>query len=223
MLPYESNDPLFDAPAYSLASAARYLRIQPGTLREWCIAKRDLPALILTANVQPLELSFANLLECHVIRALRERLSLESVRNGIVTAKSMYDTIHPLLDPRARTDGASLLFQTSDEHELVDVSHGGQVVMRPIVSMFLQRISWDDTKLFPFVKDASPDEPKIVSIGLRIASGRSVIDGTGISTAIIASRFSAREHPLVLAKEYGLTEEQVYEAIRWERPYGAAA
>jgi uncharacterized protein (DUF433 family) len=127
-----------------------------------------------------------------------------------------------LLDPRARTDGKSLFFET-EESDIVNVSRGGQVAMRPIVSIFLERINWDDTKFFPFVREISSSEPRYISIGPKVASGRSVIDGTGISTAVIASRFAARETPRALAREYGLDEEQVYEAIRWERPYREAA
>jgi uncharacterized protein (DUF433 family) len=215
-------DRLFDAPAYSVAGAARYLRLSPSTLRQWIVGES---AVVRLANHNPPELSFANLLECHVINALRERLSMESVRNGIETAERMYETEHPLLDSRARTDGVSLLFQSenTEDNAIVNVSRGGQMVMSPIVSIFLQRINFEDVKLFPFVRIHSANEPKIVSIGPRIASGRSVIDGTGISTAIIASRFDAREKPSALAREYGLDEEQVFEAIRWERPYTTAA
>jgi uncharacterized protein (DUF433 family) len=217
---YEQYGPLFDAPAYSFASAARYLRLNPSTLRQWVT---DTVPLVHLAPNDPPELSFANLLECHLIHALRERLSLSSVRNGIETAKRMYGISHPLLDPRARTDGVSLLFSESDESALVNVSRGGQMAMSPIVSMFLERIEWEDIKFFPFVRDRSLDEPKLISIGPRIASGRSVIDGTGISTAVIASRFAAREKPQALGTEYRLTEEQIYEAIRWEFPYRAVA
>jgi uncharacterized protein (DUF433 family) len=56
-----------------------------------------------------------------------------------------------------------------------------------------------------------------------ISFGKSVIDGTGISTAVIASRFAAREDPQALAHEYGRSEEEIWEAIRWEGEYRKAA
>jgi len=49
-----------------------------------------------------------------------------------------------------------------------------------------------------------------------IAAGRPVIDGTGVSTAVIASRFFARDSVENLAQEYELSERQIEEAIRWE-------
>jgi uncharacterized protein (DUF433 family) len=59
-------------------------------------------------------------------------------------------------------------------------------------------------------------QPKIISLTPAIAAGRPVIDGTGISTAIIASRFFARDPVQSLALEYELSGRQIEEAIRWE-------
>ena len=56
-----------------------------------------------------------------------------------------------------------------------------------------------------------------------ISFGRSVIDGTGISTAVVASRFAAREDPKALAQEYGRSEQEIWEAIRWEGDYRKTA
>jgi uncharacterized protein (DUF433 family) len=50
-----------------------------------------------------------------------------------------------------------------------------------------------------------------------IGFGKPVIAGTGISTAIIASRFNARESIAGLAEEYGRTPQEIEEAVRWER------
>lgn len=70
-------------PAYTLAEAARYLRLPQATLRAWTVG-RDHPvadgqnrfkALIKPANsltgAKPPLLSFYNLIEAHVLRALR--------------------------------------------------------------------------------------------------------------------------------------------------------
>jgi uncharacterized protein (DUF433 family) len=44
-----------------------------------------------------------------------------------------------------------------------------------------------------------------------------MIAGTGISTAVVASRFNARESIPDLASEYGVKPQQIEEAIRWEQ------
>jgi uncharacterized protein (DUF433 family) len=66
-------------PAYTLAEAARYLKLPQATLRTWVLG-RDYPvaagqgrfkALIKPARGKPPTLSFYNLIEAHVLRALR--------------------------------------------------------------------------------------------------------------------------------------------------------
>ncbi len=87
------------------------------------------------------------------------------------------------------------------------------------MKVHLQRIEQDASGLFnffPFVEKRSPAEPKIVVINPAVAFGRPVIAGTEISTAVIAARLHARESISDLAKEYGRTENEMEEAVRWE-------
>ena len=56
-----------------------------------------------------------------------------------------------------------------------------------------------------------------------VGFGKPVIAGTDISTAIIASRFNARESVTSLAEEYGRTPQKIEEAIRWESALPVAA
>ena len=58
---------------------------------------------------------------------------------------------------------------------------------------------------------------------VMVGFGKPIIAGTGISTAIIASRFNARESIGDLAAEYDFSPKQVEEAIRWERAIPVAA
>lgn len=73
------KDDIRDQPAYTLAEAARYLKVAPATLRSWVIG-RPYPAgkglarsrpLIRPASNPPPMLSFWNLIEAHVLRSLR--------------------------------------------------------------------------------------------------------------------------------------------------------
>ncbi len=70
---------LRNQPAYGPAEAARYLKLPAATLRSWTVG-RDYPKgdatatfhpLIAPASARPLQLSFYNLVEAHVLRALR--------------------------------------------------------------------------------------------------------------------------------------------------------
>jgi uncharacterized protein (DUF433 family) len=222
---YKSEGAVFDRPAYSPAVAVRYVGVPYQTLRYWLLGRDAISSIVEPAEKAPLALSFANLLECHVLNALRTRynLVLPKVRAALETLKAISRDRHPLLSSRFRTDGVSLF---AGEGALLNLSHGGQYALQEILVMYLERIDWQahgGAKFYPFVAKKSPDEPRIISITPTVAFGRSVIDGTGISTAVIASRFWAREDPGVLAREYDRTEEEILEAIRWEGEYRRAA
>jgi uncharacterized protein (DUF433 family) len=219
---------LLSAPAYSAVEAARILSVNYTTLMYWIAGRRYHSALIRLASSTPPELSFVNLIECHALKALtiRYRVRLQRIRSGLETLKKTFDSEHPLLDERFRTDGIDLFIQESADSVPVNLSKGGQLTLKEIMDVYLQRVVWDAdgiVKYYPFVYKERPNEPKIISMTPMISFGKSVIDGTGIATAVIASRFAAREDPKSLAHEYGRSEQEIWEAIRWEGEYRKAS
>jgi uncharacterized protein (DUF433 family) len=118
---------------------------------------------------------------------------------------------HPLY-----TNRIDVLIKEIDK--LVNISRGGQLAIPEIFEVHLERIEYDNGifNFYPFVRERSATEPKLIVINPAIGFGKPVVAGTGISTAVIASRFNARESVPELAKEYGLEEKQIEEAIRWE-------
>jgi len=212
---------LIEAPAYSLFTVHRYLRVKYTTMLYWVRGRGSVKPLITLPQTDPPTLSFANLLECHVLNALLTKYSLKlpRVRNALETVEQMFPSRHPLLTEEFQSDGIDLFVERATTPEgIVNLSKGGQLAIREIVRVYLERIVWRDgaPKFYPFVAKKQADEPKIISIAPTVAFGRSVIDGTAISTAVIASRFGARESIHRLAKEYGRTGEEIEEAIRWE-------
>jgi uncharacterized protein (DUF433 family) len=102
----------------------------------------------------------------------------------------------------------------------VNLSRGGHLAIPGIVEAHLERVEYNKQlgvfKFYPFVRERSATEPKFIVINPALGFGKPVIAGTGISTAVLASRFNARESIPELAKEYGLEEKHIEEAIRWE-------
>ncbi len=223
MIEFSQINPLLEAPAYSLSDAASYARVPYQTLRYWVLGRNTTSLLLPLINLPDYErpaLSFLNLLECHILNAFRTRyeLQIRAIRKGLTTLTRIHPSKHPLLEFTFSTDKIDL-FLESTTGEITNLSRGGQIAMREILNVYLQRIEWHQPgipKLYPFVVKDRPDEPKMVSIVPTIAFGRSVIDGTGISTAVIAARFNARETVQALAEEYGRRTEEIEEAVRWE-------
>ena len=221
-----SQWPVLHLPAYSLADAASYARVPYQTVRYWARGRSDVEPLITLPEDNPPTLSYLNLLECHVLNALRTNyeLQINVVRRALETLGRLYPSKHPLLETVFSTDKVDLLIETAGT--TINLSKGGQVAMKEMLNTYLHRIELTDIgipKLYPFVARDRRDEPKIISILPTIAYGRSVIDGTGISTAVISARFKARESISALADEYGRSVQEIEEAIRWETNRTAAA
>jgi uncharacterized protein (DUF433 family) len=125
---------------------------------------------------------------------------------------------HPLIEQPLYTDRVDVLIKEIDK--FINLSRGGQLAITEIVEAHLERVEYDKAlgsfKFYPFVRERSATEPKFILIDPARGFGKPVVAGTGISTAVIASRFNARESMPDLAKEYGLEEKQIEEAIRWE-------
>ena len=96
-------------PAYGLAEAARYVRLPAATLRSWVVG-RDYPKgdsqatfhpLIRPASKQPVQLSFYNLIEAHVLRSLRTEhgVALAELRTSIAYAEKKLQVHRLLAEP----------------------------------------------------------------------------------------------------------------------------
>jgi uncharacterized protein (DUF433 family) len=216
------------SPAYSIPEAAHYLQIPPATLRSWALGrfyptesgkKRFEPIVELPTSVQP-SLSFVNLVEAHVLDAIRRQhqIPLRKVRRALRYLRERFDSKHPLADQVFETNGLDLFIEKYGK--LIAISQDGQLAMRSLIEAHLQRIERDQSgvavRLYPFIRKRQPDEPKLVVMDPCIAFGRPVLVGTGIPTAVVASRYKAGESVQQLAADYGRRRDEIEEAIRCE-------
>lgn len=161
-----------------------------------------------------------NLLECHMLASMRSLydLRLPKIRRAVIHLNKTSEFKHLLIEEPLYTNRVDVLIKQIDK--LVNISRGGQLVITEIVEAHLERVEYDKAlgafRFYPFVRERSADEPKLIMINPSLGFGKPVVAGTGISTAVIASRFNARESVPDLAKEYGLEPKQIEEAIRWE-------
>ena len=226
---YAGDDPR-DIPAYSVAAAARYLCLSSSTLRTWVRGyryvdasgdRRFLEPVILLPDCEPY-LSFNNVVEAHVLRAIRQvhGVSLPRVRRALDYVSNQFDVANPLAHQSFETDGIDLFVTRSGA--LINVSGRGQIALREAFQAHLRRIERDEAglaaRLFPFTRNRpDPDSPRVVVIDPRISFGKPVIAGTGVPTEVIAERFQAGDSIYHLAYDYSITADQVEEAIRCER------
>ncbi len=215
-----SENGLADLPAYGAAEAARYVELSPQTLRQWIS-----PAgLIHTPSFNIL--SFNNLAEAHVLKAMRRvhELSKQGIRKAFTELSQIRRSSHPLLEEEFETDGLSLCIR--EEDRVINLPRKQQQEVLELVTMYLRRVerSNGSAKVFyPFVVSDAEQEPGSIVISPEVSFGKSVIAGTGISTAVIAGRFQARDAVADLAREYGVSAAVLEDAIRWEMTHAKAA
>lgn len=217
---------LYEEPAYGLPEAAVYVKVPCSTLRYWVIGFGGQPAIIKLAQSDPARLSFMNLLECHALAGMRKmyNLKLPKVRSALRKISKDFPQPHPLIYEVFKTDRKDLFIERMGK--IINLSQPYDQLSLGFLSVHLERVEIDREGLFrffPFVREPRPSDPKIIEINPMVGFGKPVIAGTGISTAIIASRFNARESITALAEEYGCTPEQIEEAIRWESALPVAA
>jgi uncharacterized protein (DUF433 family) len=220
-------------PAYAVAEAAHYLRMPEETLRSWVAgrlysaagqSKRSRP-LIHLDDPQKQYLSFINLVEAHVLAAIRRRhgVRLPKVRKALDYMQRQFHVQRPLIEQAFQTDGLDLFV----EHygELINASREGQRAMKEIIGRYLQRIERDSKgfpiKLYPFTRDteaeaAPASDPRVVVMNPAVSFGRPVVAGTGIPVSSIYERYRAGDSVADLAQDFRLDISAIEEAIRCE-------
>jgi len=224
-----------ELPAYGIAEAAHYLLVPRATLRSWVAGmsygsgseRKLFKAVIQPAAKSPVALSFINLIEAHVLAAIRRkhRVDMPAVRRAIDFLKNRLGSAHPLADHKFETNGVDLFI--SRYGEFISVSQGGQLAVRQLLKAHLRRIDRDEKgfplRLYPFTRMGDVDQPKNIVIDPFVSFGRAVISGTGVSNELVAQRFNAGESADELANDYGCDREKIEEAIRCELNLAEAA
>jgi uncharacterized protein (DUF433 family) len=218
-----------DVPAYTLAEAARYLRLPVATLRSWALGRQyptaqgraDFPPLIRPASRRPPWLSFSNLIEAHVLGSLRTEhgVPVKELRRALSYAEKSLGVDRLLLRPELRTDAGKMFLERYGE--LIELTASGQLAMRRLFDEHLKRIEWDSSRfparLYPFLSASAPTAERPIVIDPRIAFGRPVVVSKGISTSTIAERVDAGESVNDIAADYDLAQSEIEQAVVYER------
>lgn len=221
-----------EIPVCTIRDAAAWLSVPPTTVRAWALgqaqgAKGRYEAIIEVADRGRRLLSFRNLVELHVLSALRRRhdVPMQSVREAVDFLKDRLGVVHPLADRQMFTLGRDLLVEQLGG--LVAPTEQGQTYNRQIGEAYLRRVHRADDghpiQLFPFSRPDTLDAPLSVVIDPRVQFGRPCLAGSGIPTAAIADRHRGGEDIADIAKDYRRDPRDVEEAIRFENRARAAA
>src|SRR5712691_2388149 len=238
-----SGRKVLEVPLYSVFEASRYLQIPENTLRAWVAGRahplrsggsRHSQPVIDLADAKSSRLSFSNLTEAHVLDALRRQYQVElpQIRRAVNYLREHFRTQHPLIHHQMLTDGKYLFVEAAGLNDVINASRHGQLAMRDLIGLHLQRIEWDKdgfvARLYPFTRSrkSSAEEasqPRVVTMDARVEFGRPVLKSSAVPTAVIADRYKAGESIAELAEDYGEDPVNIEEAVRCELQPAKAA
>jgi uncharacterized protein (DUF433 family) len=216
-----------NVPIYSISDVAHHLRLPRSTVQAWVKSRggsAPFRRVIMPDDARGARLSFRNLVEIHVLSALRQYdIPLPRIRGALGFMRERLGTDHPFADQDISTDRVEIFVQYLDSW--IQVTGGGQLALKPIVERYLERIERDEEgllqRLYPFVGDR--DLRRVVAIDPSRKFGRPYLAEAGVETAIVASRYRAGEGVAVLAADFGTTTDLIKGALRFERALQNAA
>jgi uncharacterized protein (DUF433 family) len=217
------DERLFEA-RYDITSAARHLRMPRSTMAAWAQGMKPFKRVLDLPK--PGYLSFVNLTEAFVLFTMRRhyRIQMPRIREAIEYVERELGVPHPLAFQQFKTDKVDLFVRIASG-TAVNVSRRGQTHMDEVLTD-LERIEWRGKRpvaLFPILAHRSHDEERRpIRISPLVAFGRPVIAGTRVPTRAIWERFQGGDSVQALAEDYGVSTDDVEEAVRAESGDSAA-
>jgi uncharacterized protein (DUF433 family) len=222
--PYGGHDPA-EIPLYTRIDASRAIDVPASTISAWVhgmyTTRRNKRAfyepLIKLPDDDDPRLSFNNLLEVFVLRALRkvQEIKIQTVRTAIINAEREHRIERLLIHPNLRASGGDLFLDFY--FRLVDLSNSKQLAMRQILEHSLQRVEVENDipMFFPLPRYMPPAERPIL-VSPYISFGNAVLERRGISTYAVRSRIDAGEKKESVIADYDLRADEFEEAILYE-------
>ena len=143
---------------------------------------------------------------------------MEALRKALDYSERHLDVDRLLLRKELRTEAGQVFLERYGQ--LINLSASGQLAMRHLFDEHLKRIEWGvwdfPIRLYPFFSAESHALERPIAIDPQISFGRPVVLRKGISTSAIAERIDAKENVADLAADYGLSPEEIEQAVLYE-------
>jgi len=203
---------------YTLTEVSRIARIPLATVRAWFWPSRGEP--LFSSDYPAIDgdyaVSFLNLIELHVARFFREAgVKHPILRRARCVLQEELKVSHPFAHADLCTDGNRIIRIIGDAggQELVDVISKQQFFSQ----MGLRKITYHPHSQMAQSWGISTG----VVINPRIGFGKPVIEGTGVSTLVVAKQYIANgKDASLVARLFRLKESGVINAFEFERDLG---
>jgi len=134
-----------------------------------------------------------------------------AIRRGLESMRARLGIDYPFASDDLKTDGVHLYFPEADG--LIAVDHGNQLTAQVLVDKYLVDVRYAPVNAH--LRLATSWEPPGVSLNPRVQRGAPCVSGTRIQVAVLERFADAGDSSELLAEMYGLTVDQVEQALRW--------
>jgi uncharacterized protein (DUF433 family) len=203
-------------PNYQLAEAAKYARLSPQTVAKWHTtgARKT-----LSEKQNRAALSYMQLIEVAVVAAFRKaNLTLKHISETREYVRNQLKVEFPFAEYRFKADGKRLVMDYEQiegekgEGKVLRPDQGGQLAWEYIIGR-LREFEYEEQGV---VVKWRPGGPKSqIVIDPRVSFGAPSINGT--PTWVIQGRASSGESVKEIADDFDLDDEEVKEALSFER------
>ena len=219
--------------AYTIADAARYVKAPPATVRAWFLGTATghgpFNPLLKIDDPDNRMLSFRNLVELHVLDAIRRkhRIPFRRAKRAMDELARYINSEHPFADHDILAGSGELFAYIYGS--LTGISDGTrqtflEEVFRPTLARIERAVSGEASKLYPLpYSGASPSAPMTIEISPAVQFGLPCLSGTGIPTWILHGRNRDGDTIECLAEDYSISAERVWQAITYESSIRPAA
>jgi uncharacterized protein (DUF433 family) len=218
------SEDLRERPRYATKEVARAVDVPPSTVGAWVRGypygvKRGggrFEPVIKRPDPDDSRLSFNNLIEISVLRALRttHEVELRYIRQALKIAEKEHSIQRLLMSPELLA-GAGEMF-LKQYGKLLELSPSKQLAMETIVEQFLNRVNFHEGQFFPIERSPAGKGHRLILVTPFVSFGRPIITRVGVSTQVVAERLNAGENRETIVRDYDLNESEFDEALLYE-------
>lgn len=207
---------------YAIPEAARYLEVAPARLRHWFKpqgSRHGASQSDFRVVDGQLAISFLDLVDAQVAVQLRALgLSMQRIRKVYAALQAEFGSPHPFCSNQLYTGGNTVFLRGTESAsdagfmEVLTKQHYFERILMP----FLRCVEYDPGLGLARRWRISPG----VVMDPGVALGKPVLEGTRLSTYVIAQEYFANHADAALvAALYGVDEASVLSAVQFEQRY----
>lgn len=219
---------LLQRPVYTYPQVDRVLGLTDGTALRWLNGYRrkgtSYPPILRPEAKDSRWVTWGEFVETRLLAGYRDidRIPVQRLRRVVEVLREKFDQTYPLAHsaPYVQPAGRRMLWQAQEDSGLhgmfAEEVDSGQMTLAPWVAKFVDAAEFGQGAGEVSAIRPDPDFP-VVRLDPSLRGGEPVVDGCNVRVSTIAGLVRAGEEPAEVAEWYGLTVDDVRQAVNYDR------